>query len=253
MEFTRASLPTQILKKLIRVESWPKKSFELPKYQVHRGYWMGGFQENTLHAFKAAAQKGSKMVEMDVQLSRDQIPVVFHDEDCSRFSSSNALVKNLTAKELKELVNAPTLEEVLIDKEVVPYFNIEIKTDSLVGTPLERKVADVIEKHQMQRKVLFSSFNPTSLWRISQYLPDVPRAYLIENSSTQKHLFHFAISAVTSVHLLHLDEHLISKEAMEEWNDQKVPIAAWTVNDESSAKNLLNLGCVSIISDHIFS
>lgn len=50
---------------------------------AHRGY-ARRYPENTLLALEAAATAGARYVEVDVQLSADGVPVLFHDHDCQR-------------------------------------------------------------------------------------------------------------------------------------------------------------------------
>ena len=50
---------------------------------AHRGY-AHRFPENTLAALEAAVAAGARYVEVDVQLTADRVPVLFHDHDCQR-------------------------------------------------------------------------------------------------------------------------------------------------------------------------
>ena len=50
---------------------------------AHRGY-ARRFPENTLVAIAAAVAAGARYVEVDVQITRDGVPVLFHDDDCRR-------------------------------------------------------------------------------------------------------------------------------------------------------------------------
>jgi glycerophosphoryl diester phosphodiesterase len=69
---------------------------------AHRG-WHKVHVENTLEAFRAAYDAGCDMVEFDVQLSRDGVPVVFHDDDCRRLAGKPDNVFDLTWEELRGL------------------------------------------------------------------------------------------------------------------------------------------------------
>ncbi len=69
---------------------------------AHRG-WHKTHVENTLEAFRAAYGAGCHMVEFDVQLSRDGVPVVFHDDDCQRLAGRRENVYDLTWEELRGL------------------------------------------------------------------------------------------------------------------------------------------------------
>lgn len=69
---------------------------------AHRG-WHRFHVENTLEAFRAAYMAGCNMVEFDVQLSRDGVPVVFHDDDCSRLAQRPGFVFDMDWSELQSL------------------------------------------------------------------------------------------------------------------------------------------------------
>jgi glycerophosphoryl diester phosphodiesterase len=74
-----------------------------PTWKVaHRG-WHKTHVENTLEAFRAAYDAGCDMVEFDVQLTRDGVPVVFHDDDCRRLAGIHDNVFDLEWKDLRSL------------------------------------------------------------------------------------------------------------------------------------------------------
>lgn len=104
--------------------------------------------ENTLEAFRAAYAAGCDMVEFDVQLSRDGVPVVFHDDDCRRLAGRGEAVFNLTWEELSRLdlrwkpgrasgpaYRVPSLEQFLAEFGRKPYY-------------LELKIPKAVEKNQ---------------------------------------------------------------------------------------------------------
>jgi glycerophosphoryl diester phosphodiesterase len=69
---------------------------------AHRG-WHKAHVENTLEAFRAAYAAGCDMVEFDVQLTRDGVPVVFHDDDCLRLTGTRAFIYDLDWKAVQAL------------------------------------------------------------------------------------------------------------------------------------------------------
>ncbi len=75
---------------------------KVPRVVAHRGRH-DIHVENTLPAFRAAYASGCDMVEFDVQLSRDGIPVIFHDDDCRRLAGRLDRVFDLDWCELREL------------------------------------------------------------------------------------------------------------------------------------------------------
>ncbi|MEM9739461.1 MAG: glycerophosphodiester phosphodiesterase family protein [Pseudomonadota bacterium] len=86
---------------------------------AHRGLWSPeGPPENSIAAFQAAAEAGLG-IELDVQLSSDNVPVVFHDPMLDRMTESSGAVWHHTAEALTALSLSgsdqpiPTLTEAL--------------------------------------------------------------------------------------------------------------------------------------------
>ena len=71
-----------------------------PQLVAHRGYAFR-YPENTLLAVQAAVEAGAKFVEIDVLLSSDKVPVLFHDRDCQRMCGVDAAIHDYTYAELK--------------------------------------------------------------------------------------------------------------------------------------------------------
>ena len=72
------------------------------KIFAHRGA-SGYAPENTLEAFALAQQQGADGIELDVQLSKDGVPVVFHDESLKRVSGHAGMIKDFTLEELQRI------------------------------------------------------------------------------------------------------------------------------------------------------
>src|SRR5207302_812759 len=66
---------------------------------AHRGLHSDGCPENSLPAFDAAIHAGFG-IELDVRLSADGAPVVFHDADLGRLCGVDARVSQLPVREL---------------------------------------------------------------------------------------------------------------------------------------------------------
>ena len=72
------------------------------KIFAHRGA-SGYAPENTLEAFALAITQGADGIELDVQLTKDGIPVVIHDETIDRVTEKKGWVKDYTLKKLKQI------------------------------------------------------------------------------------------------------------------------------------------------------
>ena len=93
---------------------------------AHRGDWRAA-PENSLAALTAAVRiPGCDGVEFDVQLSRDDVPVLLHDETLARVQGRDARVDALEAAEL-DVLGIPTLGEALAMLGPRPSLNVELK------------------------------------------------------------------------------------------------------------------------------
>jgi glycerophosphoryl diester phosphodiesterase len=130
---------------------------------AHRGLHGGGRVENSNGAFRAAAEAGYG-IELDVQLSRDGWPMVFHDDRLDRLTNKSGPLAALTASELRSIrlytsnEVMPTLREALeIVWARVPVL-IEVKAPDRHVAPLCEAVARALEGYAGPVGVM--SFNP---------------------------------------------------------------------------------------------
>jgi len=72
-----------------------------PVFIAHRGY-ASAFPENTLIALDAARQADAKFVEVDIQLSADLVPVLFHDRDLQRLCQQAGAIHDYAFSELEK-------------------------------------------------------------------------------------------------------------------------------------------------------
>lgn len=74
----------------------------IPQLVAHRGY-PRHFPENTLIGLEAAIGAGARFIEVDVQLSRDKVPLLFHDRDLKRLCGVDGRVHDYRYEELWRL------------------------------------------------------------------------------------------------------------------------------------------------------
>lgn len=97
----------------------------------HRGA-RGLANENTIESMQAGIDDGALILEIDVQLSQDGVPIVLHDNSLLRTHGIRAKVRHLDYSEIKKLTSngfsIPTLEEALNEYWGRVYLNIEVKS-----------------------------------------------------------------------------------------------------------------------------
>lgn len=228
--------------------------FKVPILQAHRGYHVKGVQENTLSAMNEAYKLGYEMAELDVRLSKDNVPVVFHDTDLKRLKGLKLRVRDLSAKELKNRGDIPSLKELLVSNERPAKLNIEIKAEHILIRNLVKKIWEDIKDTETLDQVLISSFNPFCLREMRKMNRDITLAFLQANKD---HPFHFEVYSKLLTYpalrqrFFNLEHTLIDLKMVRILKTLNIGIAAWTVNDLSRAQELVSMGVDSIISDTI--
>ncbi|WP_084244082.1 glycerophosphodiester phosphodiesterase [Planomicrobium okeanokoites] len=147
---------------------------------AHRGC-SGTYPENTLAAFKAAAELPITGVEIDVHLTKDREIVVIHDEKVNRTTDGKGYIKDMTLSEVRKLdagswfseefagEKIPTLDEVFdVFEKTNHRLNIELKTDVFPYEGMVDKVLEAAEKRGFLHRVLISSFNHEDIQTVSR-------------------------------------------------------------------------------------
>lgn len=149
---------------------------------AHRGLHgeSTGLPENSLAAFAAAADNGCG-IEMDIRLTKDGIPVVFHDNDTERMCGVKNRISKMTLAEVKSLhlsgtdQSIPTLQDALdIIAGRVPIL-AELKLESL-RTSLCRRVDEILSTYGGDYVV--ESFNPLALRWYKRHRKEILRGQL---------------------------------------------------------------------------
>lgn len=147
----------------------------------HRGHWKTA--ENTIRSFHEAVDAGADMIEFDVQLSKDGIPLVFHDYSLKRMAGRGGSVRSRTSKHLTNIplsddTRIPTLKEAL--SELLPRVpvNIEMKYNHVHYRPLVKAVGECVRELGAEKRVLVSSFLHYSLQLMNRFFPAITTAPL---------------------------------------------------------------------------
>ena len=110
------------------LEKHRKEGNTFPLIGGHRGCLCEA-QENTIPAMEKGLERGASYLEIDVQLTRDHIPVIFHDIDTLDKTGRPGFVHDHTYNELSENYIVPTLESVMQwGRRNSVYFALEIKS-----------------------------------------------------------------------------------------------------------------------------
>src|SRR5262245_53087723 len=221
---------------------------------AHRGA-SGTCPENTLPAFRRAADVGAQMVELDVQLTRDGQPVVIHDWTLDRTTNGTGVVRRRTLAQIAALdagswfdpafagTRVPTLDQVLT--AIGLRVNVELKSRGNDG--LERTVLELVEGARALRRVVFSSFEPASLRRLRALSTEAELAVLWAGRAIGKALALADSVRATSVHLR---KGAATAAAIATARVAGVGVRVWTVNAAEDFARLAAAGADAVFTDY---
>lgn len=231
----------------------------LPKVIAHRGS-SGIAPENTLASLHLAGQEGIKWVEIDVMLTADGIPVIFHDDYLSRTTTSEGLIHKTSLAELKKLdagswkdpiykdESIPTLLEAI---EVISHYgmglNLELKPCEGLEEETTAASIDVLKKHwPKELPLLLSSFNYFSLTSAKELWPEVSRGY---NVSAIPKAWKSRLELLDCSGL-HIHQSFFDSAQVAEIKAAGYKVLAFTINDPALALDLYEQGLDAVFSDY---
>jgi glycerophosphoryl diester phosphodiesterase len=188
--------------------------------------------ENTLDAFRAAADAQVAWVECDVWLSADGVPVVIHDQTLERTTSGHGNVGDHTLRQLQQL-KVPSLWEVLGVITDETGILIEIKPPAAAGL-----VAGVRQEIQ----------HFSGPWMIqSFYFENVDLSEQSAALAADATMLQIAMDGPWKS--IHADHVLLNTEVVDRLHRQGRKVGAWTVNAPAEIQRMIELGIDMLITD----
>lgn len=150
---------------------------------AHRGARITS-PENTVEAFVRARAEGADCVELDIQLSADGEPFIFHDDDAARVTGQRAKIAELPWREIAKLKvfgrhPVPHLDDILQVHAAWPQG--ELWLDLHQDSPaLAEAVARRLAAYSERKRVAVLDFYSRRrlLFRVRNLVPDLPLAVM---------------------------------------------------------------------------
>lgn len=248
---------------------------------AHRGY-SGKFDENTMIAFKKAIEYGADGIETDIQLSKDGVPVIIHDETLNRTTNGQGLVKDFTfdelkvfrtksvgqVKELKKDVESnytleeiehfknndgeeiPALEELLklVAESDLKLLNLELKNSIVEYEGMEEKVLDMISKYDLKDRVIISTFNHLSLVKVRKLDSEIKLGALTETTlaNVPRYLNDIQVQCYHPYF-----PSILNEEYMKEIKSGGIMVNPYTINTKDHMLKVIKAGVDCIITNEV--
>ena len=234
-------------------------NFPNPMVFAHRGA-SAYAPENTLSAFKLAADLGAQAIELDVKLTADGEVIVLHDQTLNRTTNGRGDIRHFTLAQIRKLdasgkfvpnfigEQIPTLQEVFDLLGGNLSLNIELTNYASPLDDLVPRVATLVKQFHLEESILFSSFLPKNLVQIRQLCPETPNGLLTLpgwKGWFYRLPFHFWIP----FEALHPAAADVSPALVSRFHQAGKRIHAWTVNDEKEMVRLIEMGVDGLFTD----
>lgn len=193
--------------------------------------------ENTFLSFYLGLSMGANGIETDVQLTKDGVPVLFHDDTLLRVTGEKGSIPDYTLAELKEFWvkkndlkdKIVTLEDFLSHFKDFPLtFAIELKGDKTA-----RPTADLLRKYNLQNKTVVTSFKYAELVDMREYAPEFTTGYLAQDIDENTLLK----MKKDGINEFCPEAKYITKTLCEKWKNMGFSVRAWGVFDEELMKS----------------
>jgi len=226
---------------------------------AHRGA-SAELPENTLPAVKKAIELEVDFIEFDIRLSRDGIPVVFHDITTCRTANPGKrhIMTDLHFSDIRRLDagkwfhidysghQIPTLEEILRIPRGPIGLMIEIKEELVEPKLIARAVISTLKSYPQNEgsgPVIIGSFSPDILKEFQRLAPNLQLIGIIKNISKIPSFLKLQLNHVAIKHTR------ITQELVHDLKLKGIEVWSYTIDDPSEAKQLNDWGVCGIITN----
>ena len=210
--------------------------------------------ENTKYAFEAALDSGADYIELDVQLTKDNYLVVFHDKTLDRTTDGSGRVSDHTYAQLMELSAGSWYGEEFSDAKIMLLedvlrlvghkclLNIEIKGIGNVDLIAEMTV-DLVNEYDIQDSCYITSFSYNALKKVKELDPKIKTA-LIANLATST-----SYSQLPDIDAVSMNYIFVNQSVVNTVHQNGKKIFVWTVDREEDIRSMMSLGVDNIITN----
>jgi len=203
--------------------------------------------ENTLAAFRRALALEVDGIELDVQVTRDGVPVVFHDPVLRRLTGLAGRVATKTWAELRPLrvlgrEPIPQLVEVLRLTRGLAVVQIEMKSGPVA--PIVRAISAA----RADDWVVLASFDPRLVSAARDLAPKIPRMLISEGRAAPSRLVR-QLAACGASGLSVNQRAVRSPVWVNHFHARGYTVWSWTVNDPATARRLAGWGVDALLGD----
>ena len=200
--------------------------------------------ENTLLSFYTGVYMGANGIETDVQLTKDGVPVLFHDGTVDRMMHKEGSVSDYTYEELRTfpMEKCGRVDYIIGLEEFLSCFSpmdltlaIELK-----GEGTEEKTAALIRKYHAEPMCVITSVQFSYLEKMHQIAPDLRLGYLSKKGAVTEELLEKMLKMGFYEICPHAED--VTPENVKRWHAMGLGVRAWGISNETWMRQVYDNG-----------
>ncbi len=232
---------------------------------AHRGGSFGA-PENTISAFNLAAKNGYSYIECDVRWTSDNVPVISHDGNLGNAAAGFGDISDITFGKLRRFRFSAYKDTGYAEEPVASYEEmiklcgqkglnpyVEIYDGEAFTADRAKQLIDIAEKYDMERRITWISsyFNALMIIKETSALPDLRLLYVCSAKDYELKWKLSELKNSTNRVGLDVDYHYADKDYIEFMKEAGFDVECWTVDDASTAQQLINMGITGITTNKL--
>lgn len=221
--------------------------------------------DNTLYSIETGLRLGADIIEEDVRVTRDGIPVLAHDDEWLTEDGKPIHISEMNYEDLRELVlivnhggksgtmTITRLEEMLdLIQASGKTANLDLKTDDSAAA-----AAALIHQYKMADQVFLSGCGPSRSMLVQQTYPELRKLLNVDTELFITKEYTEAIRQTCEDALaaacfgINIPYQLVRNELLERAAACSLPVYVWTVNEETLMEQFVNMGVTSITTRRV--
>ena len=215
---------------------------------AHRGA-SADFPEHTMAAYEAAVSQGADGFECDVRITKDEIPVLWHNSSMLERAGNRGIIAEMTYEEVFRAYPQVLTLDALLDFALKNRKGmlIETKHPVISGNRVEELIIEMLEKKKALQKIPITvmSFSWSAVEKLKRLNPEIPSTFLLHKFTPW---FQIKYSSATSIGP-EIDELRAAPIKALRIKDSGRSLNVWTVDDDADIKLCERLGVDILITN----
>jgi len=214
------------------------------KFYAHRGA-SADFPEHTMAAYLGAIEQGALGFECDIRITKDEIPILWHDAHMKKEANNAAIIANRTYAQIKDIYPAVMTLSELLDLAIANKKSLALETKHPVPTGNRVEELVIAELHKRKDAIIKSgidiaimSFSWFAIEKIKKMDPSIKTVMLLSEITNK------VARRFTSARVIGPSVEMIKKspELVTEIKNSGKELYVWTVDTTEDLKYCQSAG-----------